>query len=89
MCPTLFLQSDLGRIAFGALRAVPKRTSSPREASRRPLVFAILKKEETTMCSATLTLQSVMMRKPVRMNWVVITDTKGNRRPQMHWETLK
>ena len=25
-------------------------------------------------------------RKPVRMNWVVVTDTNGNRQLRMHWD---
>ena len=25
----------------------------------------------------------------VRMNWVVVTDTNGNRRPQMHWRAAR
>jgi len=38
MCPSPSRQSDLRRIGFGALRAVPKRTSNAQEASRRRLV---------------------------------------------------
>ena len=26
-------------------------------------------------------------RAPVRMNWVVVTDENGNRRPRMHWDS--
>ncbi len=38
MFPSPFRQSDLRRIGFGALRAVPKCTSNAQEASRRRLV---------------------------------------------------
>lgn len=38
MCPSPFRQSDLRRIGFGALRAVPKRTSNAPEARRGRLV---------------------------------------------------
>jgi hypothetical protein len=41
------------------------------------------------MCCTTLTLQAVTIRKPLRMNWVLVTDTNGNRRPQMHWRTIQ
>ena len=41
------------------------------------------------MCSKTLTLQSVTIRKPLRVNWVVVTDTNGNRHPQMHWRAIQ
>jgi hypothetical protein len=34
MCPSPSRQSDLRRFGFGALRAVPKRTSNAQEASR-------------------------------------------------------
>jgi len=34
MCPSPIRQSDLRRIGFGALRAVPKCTSNAQEASR-------------------------------------------------------
>ena len=36
--PSPSRQSDLRRIAFGALRAVPKRTSNAQDARRGPLV---------------------------------------------------
>ncbi len=40
------------------------------------------------MCCTALTLQAVI-GKPLRMNWVVVTDTNGNRRPQMHWRAIQ
>jgi len=41
------------------------------------------------MCCTTLTLQAVTMRKPLHLNWVVVTDTEGNRRPRMHWRAIQ
>jgi len=42
------------------------------------------------MHSAALTIPSPAVETAsefhsVRMNWVIVTDKSGNRRPQMHW----
>lgn len=41
------------------------------------------------MFCTTLVLQAARMRKPLHMNWVLVTDTNGNRRPQMHWRPIQ
>ena len=46
MFPSPFRQSDLRRIGFGALRAVPKCISNAQEGSRERLVIGISQKGE-------------------------------------------
>jgi hypothetical protein len=56
-------------------------------------VSTFLRKEGTTTSTITLNMLELAMateqlacRKPLRMNWAVVTDDKGQRQLRMNWK---